>query len=290
LILGNIAMKGALETRRVDSILVRLFMQWMAVSAVVAQIDLSHVEVYGWSKSRMEVSLTSQLADESEENHGNSHGSAKASGADFLFQCPSWFKQFMGHVVFFSGSIPSPSPITSQEALECLVDRYIGDAGVATNMPSKAKTLYPAIWWLCFPLVVIIYLIALILLVAKVVYPIYRYKKRSSSVDDGIVRGSVEERYVDDKGRLGDYKIFGLARSTLSRHIVVDAAPIVWIVCIVIPHFPPLVLCIPRLAYFILHRLEVCGLAQKTSQYQRWRAFIYCFRFVCVCVCVCCQE
>ncbi len=46
---------------------VRAFMQWMAVSSVVAWLDLSQVEVYGWSKSHIEASFASQVADEEGE-------------------------------------------------------------------------------------------------------------------------------------------------------------------------------------------------------------------------------
>ena len=37
-------MKGSFETRRVDSILVRVFMQWMAVSSVITKFDWSGTE------------------------------------------------------------------------------------------------------------------------------------------------------------------------------------------------------------------------------------------------------
>ena len=102
----------------------------LKISSVVVNFDLSQVEVYGWSKVPAE----------------------RVASSDVLFQFPSWFKRSMGYIVFFSGSIPSLLPITSQEAIECLADRYAGDPGAATDMPSRGKVLYAAIWWLCFPL------------------------------------------------------------------------------------------------------------------------------------------
>ena len=41
LILGKLAMKGAFDKKRVESILMRSFMQWMAVSSVIARFDFS---------------------------------------------------------------------------------------------------------------------------------------------------------------------------------------------------------------------------------------------------------
>ena len=236
LILGKLAMQGAFNKKRVDAILLRVFMQWMAVSSVIARFDLSTVEIYGWSKARMESSLDGREAFV-DGDRSQSGGATDLNSASFQFQFPSWFKTCMEKVFFFSGSIPSLLPITSQESLECLVDRYVGDVGATTNMPSEAKVLLPAIWWLCLPVFVVIYLIVLMLLVTKVIYPVYRKitAADTNDADDGMLTNIDLERTSTRSASPAhhesptDYKIFGLARSSLFSHVKADTAPLLWI-------------------------------------------------------------
>ena len=101
MVLSKLAMKGAFDINNIDSILMRVLMQWMAVSSVLTRFDLSHVEVFFWSKSHIEASFTREASKEDRDGETPAH----SNSANVLFQFPPWFRHSIGHVLFFSGSI-----------------------------------------------------------------------------------------------------------------------------------------------------------------------------------------
>jgi len=136
---------------KLDSVLMRVFIQFTTVSAVLKDIDFSSLELYSW-----------QTKDQQQ------------SAGQSTFRFPIWFNGYLNQLLGFSGSVPTMS---MQQALECLAIRW-GPGDHDENMLYRRRVL-PYIFWLCYPIIIVFWTAVLAVLLAKLGGPFsQRLRKR----------------------------------------------------------------------------------------------------------------
>lgn len=156
LFLAQRAMSAALEQSKLDAVIMRIWMQWVAIGSVLGQLDFSKVELYKWGKDAAEMGAIASANEMAEEQE---------SEFDFNFQFPEWFQNTMTKMTAFSELTQGAIALSTQESLECLATKYLGDG--------KMKHLIPVLYWIAYPFLLIGWLIFLALLLAKCLFPLY---------------------------------------------------------------------------------------------------------------------
>eukprot|EP00811_Abedinium_folium_P037269 NODE_98_length_3700_cov_3.103834.p1 GENE.NODE_98_length_3700_cov_3.103834~~NODE_98_length_3700_cov_3.103834.p1 ORF type:complete len:733 (+),score=204.77 NODE_98_length_3700_cov_3.103834:1283-3481(+) len=171
-----------------DAVLIRMGMQWVTLSSMLAFFSLDHIEVFEWSKDETE-----------------------AEEASFSVHFPAWFTGIHSTVL---GIFSQTSYMSSaQQDLECLVVRNLSS--------ERAKHIVPLVWWLIFPVTTIAFLAAELFILTKLLYPIWhRAKKRRASEVRAPQLESQETTELDLFGDAGGKSCCLLCRQVLPLVLV----------------------------------------------------------------------
>jgi len=139
LFLTKTSIDGAVNVAKLDSVLVRIYMQFTMVSSVLTDIDLS-------AAIR---SIALHVAKGSDESSIESN-------------FPSWFGYWIGIVFAISPNFPAFA--RNQQIIECLTERLVGQSIHAF----RSKLVVPMIFWLFYPLLACTWVLILSIIVVKV--------------------------------------------------------------------------------------------------------------------------
>lgn len=135
--------------KSVDSVVIRIWMQWLATNAVLGQFDFSEVTVYGWTQDKIR---------EKAQQDGDT------GNPDMSFQYPGWFHGLWNSLYAFSGSVPDLVG-SIQMSVECLAVKWFESDG------RSVKLVAPIAFYFLYPLLLWTMLTILLAITAKVVYP-----------------------------------------------------------------------------------------------------------------------
>lgn len=159
LFLGKQAMLAVREVNKMDTIILRILLQWITAVSVLQKIDLSNIPLYSWSQEQLrkdEMSLLESAARVFQQ----------ATDAKFRFAFPQEFMHIWNVMVAVKGSMPSlQSP---QHSLECLLQRQSSPA----DLPSTTQLVVPALYWLMYPIFVVATAFLFCLVFAKWIWPV----------------------------------------------------------------------------------------------------------------------
>lgn len=162
LFLAVSALQKTETQKNVMTVLLRMLTHWFAQLGVLGQTNLSKMRPLN------EETQEDNYEEIEEEDTTNVNASNSTLSGEEVFAWPGWFGGAMENTMFLQELVGTLG--SQQQIMECVVARNIDPT---TDGGKEMKLIIPAMWWLLYPVTLVLWTIFLAMIVQFVFIPVY---------------------------------------------------------------------------------------------------------------------